>query len=384
MPFSGPLRKGRVYYKLVYMVRKRLGLTPVVQMWVYDGRQRTDCHGSPQYLFTRVLFTNQQTLKRVSSERMAIRSLPEVKARMSDWTDCSIQIASRTMDDSPGDNGLWLRDPSMDDLPSPCFLAGEKLSSNSFVGVNHLRVVDPALESDLDALRSAVDLQLIEVRVEKTCVSCKWISVLAALPRLRAISLSGSNLSWNGFEWIAQVRGLRWLDLSFLQVPAWCLEVISRIQSLESLVIAGTTMPGEGAAFLRRCESLKSLHMPYCRIDRPLAEYIPQSKRLARLDLAGMRCDKKTAFRLQELSSLRDLNILGANISEGFVENVSKVCKLERLWLPVMCLNERIIRALADVPSLRWISIGPSSSAVASHVHELKARLPKCHIRVVG
>lgn len=141
--------------------------------------------------------------------------------------------------------------------------------------------------------------------------ACQGLSTHA----LDELILLGCPVGDPGITHVADLTGLRLLDLFRTGVTDEALPVVAGLRSLEWLSLTGTSTTDAGIAHLSRLRALRRLSLKETGItDRSLQALAPLSE-LAWLSLSGTRISDHGLPELARLPNLKMLSVLGTGVT---------------------------------------------------------------------
>ena len=186
---------------------------------------------------------------------------------------------------------------------------------------------------ELKALRNMKALERLDLPSSKG-IDENAFSNLAQLEGLKFLDLSNSYFGEGGIRGIAKLRHLEWLNLRGAEITSIDLDEIEQLRDLQSLDIGNS-------------------HIRHARLDK-----VAQLRKLRELRLSGITWKKGFGLNaLASLPKLRMLDISKTNASEIDVEQLAGLNTL--VWLDLEgCEVGRIgAKAIARQSGLRWLNL---------------------------
>lgn len=159
---------------------------------------------------------------------------------------------------------------------------------------------------------------------------------LSRLTALEALLLGHSGLMDNGLKYIASIRSLRRLDLSYTQITDAGLVHLRDLASLEKLTAYGVNITGNGFSALVGLDSLRELSLNHSAITDEGLGHLAKLKSLEKLSLYNTSTSNVGLAMISELKSLRELNLGNTNVTDAGVGYLAKLTSLEGCSLKVM------------------------------------------------
>jgi internalin A len=155
---------------------------------------------------------------------------------------------------------------------------------------------------------------------------------------------------------IAKLTGLNDLSLSYTNISARGLSLLSNLHSLESLTITGIT--DEGLAEVSKLKTLKALYIKENNLtDKGLA-CLDGLSSLEKLEIVcSGRLTGGCLIHLAKLPSLQYLILEGANIKEDALIHLKDIPSLRILNAGVLSLTDAELKYLAKIPHLEDLSL---------------------------
>lgn len=214
----------------------------------------------------------------------------------------------------------------------------------------------------------------------------EMLGMLQSLPRLRSLVLAGTATQDDALRQIAELSGLRNLDLRNCPVSNAGLAHLIGMKSLAALRLSGatgeTTVDDKGMASLAKIKTLETVMLDGLWISeeglKPLVaieglveltlaqslagdealSVIAQMKNLCRLRLAKTAITSHGLRAISVLSKLRDLDLSEcASLDNESLETVGTLVQLERLNLWRVPVGDAGIRHLAALRKIRWLNL---------------------------
>ncbi len=92
-------------------------------------------------------------------------------------------------------------------------------------------------------------------------ISSSWQSVVAHLPHVRRLNLSGSDADDAAIAHLAQPRGIEWLDLEDTRVTDGCVAALLQMKNIEYLNVGSTELTTRGILRLRELAHLTEIRV---------------------------------------------------------------------------------------------------------------------------
>ena len=184
------------------------------------------------------------------------------------------------------------------------------------------------------------------------------------------VSLARTWATDNDVERIAEIKGLKRLDLSFTYVSDRGIERISQLQQLEELTLDTAEFVTDAAvSYLRANRNLHRLNLRGTDITDISLPHIAELTRLKSLDLSHTQLGDVGIESLAALTALEELNLGGTRISGLNLSVLKQLPKLRKLtfngiqrrnggacWSPL--ITDLDLDSIAQVSSLEELDLG--------------------------
>jgi Leucine-rich repeat (LRR) protein len=265
-------------------------------------------------------------------------------------------------------------------------------------------VTDRGIEQ-LGRLRQLEDLRLDTAEF----ITDSAMSHLRANPALRRLVLRGTDITDVGLPYVAELKGLTSLDISFSMLGDVGLESLPELTELEELKLGGNLITGINLNFLKLLPKLKKLSFHGIQRRNASACWSPLItdldldsisllSGLEELDLGigislGMRGEPAAPgggncrvtggiqvsdlglAKLSKLKKLRRLDVSGAQLTPAGLKVLQSLPQLERLSLwNVPALDDSAAAVLAAIPSL--VNLDMSYTSISDEGLRSLAALP--------
>ncbi len=169
-------------------------------------------------------------------------------------------------------------------------------------------------KSLVEDLRKATNLKWLRVGSHGTSENLQWI---CDLQQLQGLSLRWSKLANADIQDLASLSRLRWLDLSFAELPAQSHGVLGSLLNLEVLFLDGENITDDLLPTIN-LPNLKVFSASFSNIsDQGLGSFLQANPQLRHLRLVG--CSNISINSFESLSKLQDLRYL--HIGSSKLEN---------------------------------------------------------------
>ena len=220
---------------------------------------------------------------------------------------------------------------------------------------------------------------------QQNSISDREVRILSDLPRLKEVSLSGTDVTTEGLEFVRSLNRLESLDLGshpravggdgsglealrnkrsllklqLVNVPRpkdglvflhgltrleylnlYGMELkdddlreLASLRALQKLSLNGTPISNDGLIHLTGLPKLKELLLSCEQVDSKGLEHIRQIRSIQALDLYGTQVDDSAIDTLGRFHNLIKLRLAGTNVTSGGIEAIRKLlpnCKVER------------------------------------------------------
>lgn len=183
---------------------------------------------------------------------------------------------------------------------------------------------------------------------------------LENLPQLELLSFGRTTMPRHGLEVVADLHGLRSLDLEQTQLTSDDLKYLSGLEDLEWLNLRRTRIRDGGLIHLTGLPRLKTLWLGSTEIGDEGLKHVAQ------------------------LSSLEFLYLENTNITDDGIAHLRKLSKLKSLNVNLTEITDACIDDLSQIPRLKRLTIGAIGGELTSDgMAELSRELPDCEIRWV-
>lgn len=268
-------------------------------------------------------------------------------------------------------------------------LIGDKVDASVIGDLRHtasirsLFLSSPRLSGQLPRLQHVAGL--VELRLDGR-LGGRDLEALGQFTQLTSLKLPQEmTVNVVGVREIAQLKGLRSLDLYYVNIDDAGIAELAPLVHLEHLDLTHTRVTDEGLKVLAHMPRLKSLQLhrsPPWHIKQQLSdeclESVCELAELERLSLSGRITDEGLS-RIAKLPKLKSLSLLNTNISSYGLRALEH-SHVEHLTIPSTMLGSRpdgegaaSLRSLKALRSIHAIGHFPSGDAT----HEWMSEFPK-------
>jgi len=183
------------------------------------------------------------------------------------------------------------------------------------------------------------------------------MQLLAKLPQLREVDVSGTDITGQGLEWLANTPHLETLRAYDLDLDDGDLHRLAKAVNLVSLGVMGNDkisgvgfrgllfpklrelylgdiLGGKGLRFLAdTCTGLERLQLDYAKISVEGARHIGKIKTLQTLSLRGSSVGDLHMAELAGLTNLRTLVLSETAVTDRGLKYLASATKLQELWV---------------------------------------------------
>jgi hypothetical protein len=224
--------------------------------------------------------------------------------------------------------------------------------------------------------------ELREVTFEKAALWDGALKELAALPRLRKLSLRESTFDAADLRGLAGARALEELDLSRTRNVTSALVELPKLDWLRSLILEGTSVGEPELKLIAQNKKLERLSLHRCTIRNQGLKELSALKGLRALDLSRCELATPSLASLADCKELRELNLSGLDkyyFKADSLEVLADLPQLEKVDLAGTRITEKGLNHFAGLSALKDLDLsgcGLSTECVAT----LRDVLPKCRV----
>jgi sulfatase modifying factor 1 len=205
----------------------------------------------------------------------------------------------------------------------------------------------------------------VEVKLHVPQVNIKSDADLAPLESLKpddlqAIELSEGKMGSAALKHIANLTGLREVQINSRRVRDSGLKFLSALPYLERLELGGTKIRGPGLDYLRRCNRLHYLGLGGTKLDNAGLEHMAKLRQLRVLKVGHTKLggdDHGYLKPISDLKELRELDLSGTSVTNAELVHLSGLRNLEDLCLAETPITGEGLKHLANVESLRALDL---------------------------
>lgn len=204
------------------------------------------------------------------------------------------------------------------------------------------------------------------------------LAVLANLPYLEWLVLSGTSITDGGLIHLQTLARLRWLWLSNTAVSDAGLAHLAKLSSLEKIMLDGTRVRGPGLEVLARLPRLKELSLENAPLSDDGLIHLGKIEHLSHVNLLGTKCTLKgimEAFGVAKGRSLAQILVLtnhaktdpagviyavdlsGRAVTDEELRLIESLKRVQWLYLRDNPISDRGVETLTHLPNLRLLDI---------------------------
>lgn len=155
------------------------------------------------------------------------------------------------------------------------------------------------------------------------------VAMFTRLPKLRVLNLDRLvTLDDSVFSQLAPMKQLESLSLEQAGVTGSEIELLSRLPKLKTLSLIGTNVDDAAMEKLAKLTQLESLDISYTKVSDAGLKHIASLKNLRTLCVGGNRITDAGVAEIARLSQLVELMIVSADISDSGLEHLAGLPKL--------------------------------------------------------
>lgn len=223
--------------------------------------------------------------------------------------------------------------------------------------------------TELGKLQSLEDLDLRDCPVSDT-----GLAALVDLPKLKALRLSGKNgecsVSDLGMDSVGKIKTLKVLAIDFLWVSEEGLAMLKDLTELQELYLAGTTIGNDAMTLLAQHPKLKKVRLAANQIDAEGLAKLGELTQLETVDLSEcLQITDQATESLTGLVNLKDLNLWRVNLSDTGIAPVGKLLSLQKLNLDNTRLSDAGLAELSGLTELTFLHLGSTLITDEGLVH---------------
>ena len=207
--------------------------------------------------------------------------------------------------------------------------------------------------------------QLEELRLPYTPISAETLQAAARLPQLTALFLqeNGNRLELSGahLEILASMPALETLSITGSNLDDEGLETIAGIKSLRELSLSGSLVTGSSVGSLSKAPLLTSLLINSPALSIGILEGLPALTRLESLQLGGKAITDQWLPAITRLKNLQDLGLLNSSVTDTGVRSLSALTNLRALRFNGTPITGHTFGELALLTRLEELRLGSTS-----------------------
>ena len=188
-------------------------------------------------------------------------------------------------------------------------------------------------EQDIPLIAELVDVE--SVNIQGMPLSPPLLDALAALPKIRHLSISETSLTGMDLSKFAAAPNLRSLRLTSVLLDEAFVSSLTRLESLEQLVIFNSKMQPGACRPLAKIPSVRTLYLRQIDADHlefsQFCDDLAGSPNLHVLDIAGVPFDGELVRRLGRLRKLQSLGIGQKEMKDDAVPELCTFTHLRQL-----------------------------------------------------
>lgn len=239
-----------------------------------------------------------------------------------------------------------------------------------------LRLMDlPVGVRDADLERISGLSRIAELELHRTRVTDEGLKVIATLPDLQLLKLSGLPISDDGLRHLLPLRKLRSLQLSQTRVSDAGLKTVAGFSDLEELRLASLPITDSGVKSLASLTKLRIVHLDRTEIGSEAIEFLRGRTELEELLIFDTKVDDRGLGMLEECSNLRNLSFSNTSTTDAGLRMLDGLKKLEQLQLSQTAVTQRGLGHLLSHPQLTGIKI--DARMLTPYSIDILEKLPK-------
>jgi Leucine-rich repeat (LRR) protein len=217
-----------------------------------------------------------------------------------------------------------------------------------------------------DTVDPRVLLELPELKVVVLSgpqVNDEWLNCIAQVPKLRVLSLAGSEqgtISTDNLKRLSRSSQLESLSLGGSWVQDETVKGIAPLRQLRSLGLA--RIPNVTSVLFAQLDELTELRQLVVnraeRIGDENAEHLSQLQNLQTLWLIDTSISDATLLHVSQLTRLQWLDLSQTNVGDSGMVHLAKLANLKRLNLAHTYVGDQGLLPLARLPQLRHLKLG--------------------------
>jgi hypothetical protein len=191
-------------------------------------------------------------------------------------------------------------------------------------------------------------------------LSDEWLPILADLPQLEGVYLSGKAITDKGLMHIKKLEHLVAISLANTSITNKSLGYVSRMRNLRFLNLCLTDVTDEGLRYLLGLENLEVLLLDGTKTTRSGASVLKDMKKLRRLRLSNEHVEKKVGQSdaiLDLPSELEKLDADGVAVKDDDMARIAKLGKLKWLSLGFTRITDRGLTHLVASTRLEYLRL---------------------------
>jgi hypothetical protein len=243
----------------------------------------------------------------------------------------------------------------------------------------------PTRDFDPDLLTRLPKLKVVWLHCEQ--VNDDYLSVVARLPELRMLSLTGEDAGAATAEGIAQLRSARRLR-SLLIAGDWmrddAVTGVAELRGLKSLGMNHSThLTSEVFANLEELTELRQLSLFGCAgVDDSGTETLKRLTNLRVLSLNRTQITDATLMHIRDLHQLESLRLGQTNVTDAGMESIAHLARLKSLDLYDTEVTDNGLESLVELKELRLLGLG--GTKVTNAGLATLGRMPQLQILYLG
>jgi hypothetical protein len=181
--------------------------------------------------------------------------------------------------------------------------------------------------------------------------------LIACLPTLESLDLSGSQLGEAGLPGIGRLRRLTQLNLARTQVGDVALAELGPLKRLAGLDLSDTRITDQGLAHLALLPQLASLSLNETAVTDLGAEHLAAIPKLSTLGLVRTQITDEGVRHLTKLPHLQDLDISHTKVTDACFADLGRMRQLTHLGLRGTNVSKAVLADLLAVRNLESLDV---------------------------
>ncbi|OAI40678.1 hypothetical protein AYO40_04505 [Planctomycetaceae bacterium SCGC AG-212-D15] len=216
-----------------------------------------------------------------------------------------------------------------------------------------------------------------EVSLVRSAVSDEGMKILAKLPLLRSLLISGGDsITDKGVSYLRKAVNLRELYLRETRITDKALTHVGKLPSVWSLILDDTAVTDVGCQRLANMDSLSLLGLSGTKVEGWGLDALPNNEYFNLCWERSAATDAGVIAAVRRLTKLKDLNLSDTAVSDQALAAIAKLRHLDAVRLSNTRITDAGLAAFQGHPKLVTIYLRGCNISSAA-VEKLKEKTPK-------